>query len=1171
MLETDSKSALPASDRSLNSDVLEVLNQASLLGTLDDLISPAILVTNAQVQVVWANAGFEQLSGWTLSEILGRQPSEFLHGPDTDREVAIDFLARAHSSEIVLGELLNYRKDGSSFWVSIEARPVLDAAQNLVGHVSIQTDVSQRKILESQWKLEHELLLAICSVQTQFISAGNERVAFDDVLRNLLHLTESSFGFIAEVFLDEDGRSQLHPRAITDVSWDEKSENENRRLQAGRIIYDTLSNLADFVLQHQEPLIANGLQDVFCPEGVSDDCPQLKSFLCLPILDNGRLIAVAGVANRRSGYHVQHSEFLKPLMDTIGQLIVVRYRECQRREMEQSLLATQALLEETGRVAGVGGWELTLPDRKLRWTAQTRLIHEVPSDFEPTVETAIQFYAPQGRQQISMAVEAGLRDGTPWDLEIPFITAKGRRLWVRAKGNVARLNGVPIRLFGTFQDVTERVDRERSERQHRRILELIASRQRLPLIMHKLCVSVESSISDARVMILTSENGREISDSGVGCLPDHLPGLVNGRSLFDEDPLWKLIISHATEGTTSDQSATGDATFGPSGDSSTAMFDVSPTARHYFPITGSQNRTLGALLILQEQQRHFTSRERHAIDEAIHLAGIAIHRWLRDVQLSRSEQLLNEAQQRAKLGSWRLTLQTQELEWSSEVFRLLGRAPDHQPDLQAFFDETVHPDDLPALQMALNHAITNPGNAQSIDIRCRLPDGSERWMYLEGTASVSPGGQILLRGIIQDVDDRKRADLERSSLQAQLLQAQKIESIGRLAGGIAHDFNNMLAVILGHSEVALIDTAVSEQQQKHLHAIKRAGERSAELTRQLLTFARRQAAVPQVLDLNESIVQMLMMLERLIGRNIELVWKPGRHSVKVCIDPVQMDQVVANLVVNARDAISDTGRIVITTARQFVHSPPLTGANSSLPGRYVVLKIADNGCGIAPEAIDHLFEPFFTTKPVGEGTGLGLATVFGIVQQNKGFIEVDSRSTRGTTFSIFLPWHGSDSPNDASDESTPESRPKPGGKALLVDDNAEFAQIVQIYLQHLGFEVFTASRPSEAISTFQSRNHEIDLLITDIEMSDMNGWDLFSLLRQTNPSLPCLFMSGNAEGGRMLLDTFSDNVDFLHKPFSIRDFGHALGRIRGHQKRRDDAPHAEDQEPAANGSQAFAE
>ncbi|MGC8494203.1 MAG: two-component system sensor histidine kinase NtrB, partial [Syntrophobacteraceae bacterium] len=276
-------------------------------------------------------------------------------------------------------------------------------------------------------------------------------------------------------------------------------------------------------------------------------------------------------------------------------------------------------------------------------------------------------------------------------------------------------------------------------------------------------------------------------------------------------------------------------------------------------------------------------------------------------------------------------------------------------------------------------------------------------LYVEIGAQRLPGSENHIFAFMRNISDRKKAEQERERLQEQLNQAQKLEAVGRLAGGVAHDFNNMLGVILGHAEMVLDEMGADTPLRHNLLEMKRAAERSADLTRQLLAFARKQTISPKVLDLNETVSAILKMLRRLIGEDISLVWKPGVGIWPVKLDPSQIDQILANLAVNARDAMTGIGSLTIETANAVFDETWRAGHIGFVCGSYVMLAVSDTGTGIDKENLGLIFEPFFTTKEIGKGTGLGLATVYGIVKQNNGFINVYSEPGHGTTFKIYLP------------------------------------------------------------------------------------------------------------------------------------------------------------------------
>lgn len=385
----------------------------------------------------------------------------------------------------------------------------------------------------------------------------------------------------------------------------------------------------------------------------------------------------------------------------------------------------------------------------------------------------------------------------------------------------------------------------------------------------------------------------------------------------------------------------------------------------------------------------------------------------------------------------------------------------------------------------------------------------------------------------RDITERKRVKEEREKLQVQLNQAQKMESVGRLAGGVAHDFNNMLGAILGSAELGMMKVSPTDPAYETLKDIQKAAQRSVDLTRQLLAFARKQTVAPKVLDLNETLEGMLKMLRRLIGEDIELAWLPGKDLGRVRMDPSQIEQLLANLCVNARDAIHDTGKITVETGAVTFDETDCAAHVGLVPGEYVRLTVSDTGCGMNAETLSHLFEPFFTTKEVGKGTGLGLATVYGIVKQNKGFTNVYSEPGQGTTFKIYLPRYATETGRTAKmDANQPAVR---GHETiLLVEDEPMILDITKTMLERQGYTVQAAATPGEAIRLAREHAGEIHLLMTDVIMPEMNGRDLAKNLLSLYPNLKRLFMSGYTADVIAHHGVLDEGVQFIQKPFSVQ-------------------------------------
>lgn len=426
---------------------------------------------------------------------------------------------------------------------------------------------------------------------------------------------------------------------------------------------------------------------------------------------------------------------------------------------------------------------------------------------------------------------------------------------------------------------------------------------------------------------------------------------------------------------------------------------------------------------------------------------------------------------------------------------------------------------------------------QVCELRMLRQDGHSFWVRLDATLAISEkSGATVCRVTMCDITERKRAEEEREKLQGELLHAKKMEVAGRFAGGIAHDFNNMLQVILGNIELALGTTSPTSKLCRYLTAAQEAAGRSAKFVRKLMALACKQIVAQEVLDLNDYISKMLNILRPLVGEGIKMVWVPGANLGLVKTAPTHIDQILTNLSLNARDAIAGVGEIRIKTENVTFTCDKAGGshyAGGIVPGAYVMLELSDNGCGMDKSTVEHLFEPFFTTKGVGKGTGLGLATVYGIVKQNRGFIDISSEPGHGTTIRIYLPKSVEESAKTCF---APGKQEAQGGSetVLLVDDETMLLEIGKGLLQTLGYRVLTSGTPEEALQLVKSYAGDIHLLISDVMMPEMNGRKLAERIKESRPGIKCLFISGYSADEIAHCGILDKGLLFLQKPFSFQ-------------------------------------
>ncbi len=376
---------------------------------------------------------------------------------------------------------------------------------------------------------------------------------------------------------------------------------------------------------------------------------------------------------------------------------------------------------------------------------------------------------------------------------------------------------------------------------------------------------------------------------------------------------------------------------------------------------------------------------------------------------------------------------------------------------------------------------------------------------------------------------------EKLQLENQYHQAQKMESVGRLAGGVAHDINNMLCVINGFTDLAMEKIDPADSLYADLKEILKATERSSAIVQQLLAFSRKQAISPKVVDVNKTVEALLKMLRRLIGENIDLNWLPESGLWPVNLDPGQFDQILANLCVNSRDAISGVGNITIETRNATFDEKYCDGHMGYIPGDFIQLVVRDDGCGLDKKTMDKIFEPFFTTKDMDKGTGLGLSMVFGIVNQNKGFIIVNSEPGNGSTFNVYLPRHIGEG-KKTRPATVPEMSSSHGEMVLLVEDELSLMRMGQIMLENMGYKVLAAATPNEAMYLAQKHAGEISLLITDVVMPKMNGRDMADKIRIIYPNIKTLFMSGYTSDVFDKIGGIKESKKFIQKPFTRQEF-----------------------------------
>jgi len=496
-----------------------------------------------------------------------------------------------------------------------------------------------------------------------------------------------------------------------------------------------------------------------------------------------------------------------------------------------------------------------------------------------------------------------------------------------------------------------------------------------------------------------------------------------------------------------------------------------------------------------------------------------------EAMLRGSEASLEEAQSIAHIGSWHHDLASRHLRWSDETYRIFGYASERPAVSLDFFIERVHPDDLEAVIRAGQEARASrkPYRAEHRIIR---PDGSERLVQQQAKVFTDNQGKaVRMVGTIQDITEVRH-------LEDQLRHSQKLEAVGRLAGGIAHDFNNLLTAINGYSDLTLERLPAQDSIRPNIEEIRKAGKRAASLTQQLLAFSRKQVLQPRVINLNTILAEMDNMLHRLLGEDIQLQAHLAPDLGQVKADPGQIEQVILNLAVNARDAMPEGGQLTIETSNARLDDGYARMHQDAVPGRYVLLAVTDSGCGMDSATQARIFEPFFTTKEQGKGTGLGLATIYGIVQQSGGSIWVYSEPGHGSTFKIYLPLCMDSA--EAAGPASARGRSLTGTETVLVvEDEPAVRDFVRLVLARNGYQVLEAMNGKHALEVSQQHPGEIQLMVADVVMPEMGGQQLAANLAASRPRMKVLYLSGYTENAIVRHGFLDSRITFLQKPFTM--------------------------------------
>ena len=960
----------------------------------------------------------------------------------------------------------------------------------------------------------------------------------------------------------------------------------------------------------------------------------------------------------RAEFRYRHADGRYIWVDTLGKVFideagawagaVLSTRDITKRKQDaEALRHSRDLLDQTGQLAKVGGWELDLDTQTLFWTEEVYRLHEVDPAIKPTVAEAIQFYAPEARPVITAAVQAAIDAGTPFDLELPLVTARGRRVWVHALGNAESRGGKTARLYGAFQDITERKHAEEVEARLVAILEatsdLVSITDREGRLVYLNRAGRKMLGIDA-LADLTRHNLREFHGAASVhvVLTEGIPTAIRDGA-WSGDTEFVALDGHAiaiSQVILAHKAPDGTVAF-----LSTIARDITLQKEHEKHIT-RLNRVYAVLsginttiVRTRDRQELFDAACRIAVELGkFRLAWIGLldangldvtpvaragvdEGYLDNIQLTarddaprRCEMVARALREKTAVVCNDIDTDPQMARWREEALRRSYRSVVVFPlqfddkvlgvlllyaSEKDFFDteemklltelagdvsfalDHIEADESRQVQSAALNAAAdaivitdragviewvNPAFTQITGYTAEEALGKNPWdlvksgkhapaFYQDLWETILGGrtwhGEMINRrkdgrlytedqsvtpildasGAITHFVAVKQDMTERLQLEAEFRQAQKMESVGQLASGIAHDFNNLVTVINGMSDLVLAQVSQDDPVHADLQEIHRAGERAATLTRQLLAFSRQQILEPRVLKVDTVIAGMEDLLRRVLGEDIDLVVVPAPDVGHVKADPGQIEQVITNLAVNARDAMPQGGRLTIETESVTIDEAyTRQHGEDAPPGSYVRLTVSDSGAGMDEATRARIFEPFFTTKGPGKGTGLGLSTVYGIVTQSQGFIWVYSEVGRGTSFKIYLPQvteaAGTDQPRPRAVSSTGTET------ILLAEDNAGLRKLATRVLAPAGYTVLAAATGEEALRVLERHEPPVHLLLSDVVMPGMSGRDLAERIAQTRPGMKVLYMSGYTSDTIVRHGVLEARVPFLNKPFT---------------------------------------
>jgi PAS domain S-box-containing protein len=1124
-------------------------------------LSPDMIALHSRGKYVYVNpAGINMLGASGPEDLIGKPTSEIIH-PDYTELVKERIRQMMQGKPVPLVEEKYIRLDGKIVDVEVAAAPIPSQSEPMVQVIA--RDITERKRMEaalhrskeeSQRLAEEKAVMAeigriisstlnVEEVYERFAQEVGKLILFDRIVVNLNNLEEKSVMQAYVSGLDMEGRR------IGDLLPLEGSTNEEvMRTRLGLILHPETTE----ELEGRFPTLVSYFQ-----QGI-------RSMMSVPLISRGAVIGALHFRSKKpKAYTDQGLRISEQIADQIAGAIANAqlYNELRRAEegLQESEQKLMTILQGSPIPAFVIGkdhrvmyWNKALKEMSgiesadmigtsLHWKAFYREKRPCMADLlaDEVVDMIPQWYA--GKYTKSKFAEGAYE-------AIDFFPALGE------EGKWLRITAAPIRdsrgsLIGaieTLEDITEskRAEeaRRKSEEEAKSLAQenaivaeigrIISSTLDIEEVYERFAHEVQKLIPVDRCVFTTINSEEQTATTSYASgleIPSRLPGevfpLAGSATEMAKQAKSGLVIPTEDENEVTAQVP-----------GLLPVFRAGIRSVMMIPLI-SRDQVIGVLNLQSIKPKAYSEKELRIAERIGHQIAGAIANAQLFQERKRMEDALRESEERyrvlVEVASETVLLRRSDgkIVYANPAALKLLRAAKREDLVGRDYLEFVHPDDRDESVRRIRRGMKEGWAAPQREHRLVTLDGQVIDVESTGLALIYQGERHIL-GVFHDITERKKAEKEKVALQEQLQHSQKMEAIGRLAGGIAHDFNNLLTVINSNSQLGLMELREWDPLREKLDSIQKAGERAANLTRQLLAFSRRQVVEMRVIDLNALLQDLGKMLLRVIGEDIEMKIVPGNNLGRVKADPGQIEQAILNLVVNARDAMPSGGKLTIETANMELDQEYSNSHLGVKPGRYVVLSVNDTGVGMVPEVREHIFEPFFTTKEKGKGTGLGLSTVYGVVKQSGGNIWVYSEPGHGTTFKVYLP---------QVDEPLEEARKKgvreklPGGSEtiLVVEDEEEVRRLAVAILKKQGYRILEAAHGGDAFLICEQEKGRIQLLLTDIVMPEVNGPELARRLRYFYPEMRVLFMSGYTDGAILQQGMLDKEMFFLQKPFSV--------------------------------------